>query len=79
MRAGGHAGVLLAYALNRQKEVTTPMTDAKKKVPDMSRAWAGRDKATAKRQADRAIATLTGQGLTVILIDGDERTQTFHP
>lgn len=55
------------------------MTDAKKKVPDMSRAWAGRDKATAKRQADRAIATLTGQGLTVILIDGDERTQTFHP
>lgn len=55
------------------------MTDAKKKAPDMSRAWAGRDKATAKRQADRAIATLTGQGLTVILIDGDERTQTFHP
>jgi hypothetical protein len=56
-----------------------PTTKAKRKAPDMTRAWAGRDKATARRQADRAVAVLIKQGLTVILIRPDGRSTTIHP
>jgi hypothetical protein len=56
-----------------------PTTTADKPPPDMTRTWAGRDRATARRQAERAIAVLIAQGKTVVVIEPDGRSQTFHP
>lgn len=56
-----------------------PTTTAKRPVPDMTPAWAGRDKATAKRKFDRAIAELLAQGNTVTVIGPDGATTTYRP
>lgn len=58
-----------------------PTTTATQPTRDMTPAWAGRDRANARKRLDKAIAEIHAQGWAqVILIGQDGRTTTYtHP
>jgi hypothetical protein len=59
--------------------VTMPTTDVEPAGRDMTHVWAGRTRKARERRAEKAIAELIAQGLTVIIIRPDGVSTTIHP